>query len=72
MILDQLRVANWLASKDGAKGTNRPKPLSPLAQKPAKVGNTAGRGDAEVISLLARAAGRPLPPIEGSSDVEHD
>jgi len=73
MILDQLRVANWLASKDGAKGTNRPKPISPLAQdkKPSRTGNTEGRDMADVISLLERAAGRALPTIEGSTDVNH-
>lgn len=30
-IVDELRLANWQRTKDGAKGSNRPKPISPLA-----------------------------------------
>ena len=32
LVHDQLATANWQRTKDGSKGRNRPKPLSPLAQ----------------------------------------
>lgn len=45
-----------MRSKDGAKGRNRPQPLSPLAQARAK-GIRTGRTDLppeQVIAMLAR------------------
>ncbi|MET9953504.1 DUF5361 domain-containing protein [Streptomyces sp. NPDC006339] len=52
--LDELRVANWLKSKDGAKGRNRPKPVSPLARKPGLRTGRTDRSPAEVMALLRR------------------
>lgn len=53
LIHDQMAVANWQRTKDGAKGRNRPKPLSPLAQKGARYGKT-DRDPEEVKAYLAR------------------
>lgn len=55
LVVDELRTANWQRTKDGAKGRNRPKPLSPLAKKrgPEKTGRT-DRSPSEVVALLAR------------------
>lgn len=55
LVHDQLAIANWQRSKDGSKGRNRPKPLSPLAQKRAgrRVGKT-DRDPDEVKAVLAR------------------
>lgn len=59
LVHDQLAVANWQRSKDGAKGRNRPKPLSPL-RKPAgaRYGKTDKSPD-EVKALLARYGPAP-------------
>lgn len=58
MIVDELRVANWLRSKDGAKGRNRPKRISPLAKKPGtRIGRTT-RSPREVMDLLRRIGPR--------------
>lgn len=51
--MDQLRILAWLQSEDGHKGRNRPAPLSPLADKPKRVGHT-DRDPEEVMALLAR------------------
>lgn len=63
LILDQLRLGNWMSSKDGHKGRNRPPPLSPLAKAGGK-GEKIGRTDLapmEVARLLAAAKeGRPM------------
>ena len=42
LILDEIRTANWMQSKDGAKNRNRPKPVSPLVRddRSKKVGGT--------------------------------
>jgi hypothetical protein len=54
LMVDELRTANWQRSKDGAKGRNKPKPISPLAKKPGlKTGHT-DRDPSEVMHLLAR------------------
>lgn len=56
LVHDQLAVANWQRSKDGSKGRNRPKPLSPLAKKPATE-TRYGRpqvSQTEVLSMLRR------------------
>ncbi|MER7833474.1 DUF5361 domain-containing protein [Streptomyces sp. NPDC095602] len=54
LLLDELRIANWQRSKDGAKGRNRPKPTSPLAQGAGvRIGRT-DRSPAEVQALLAQ------------------
>lgn len=63
-ILDQLRALTWLQSKDGAKGTNRPKPVSPLAQ-PKRVGRT-DRDPEEVMAMLARYG----PQRDQAADVD--
>ena len=55
IVADRLAVANWQRSKAGQKGTNRPKPISPLARKGRgfKYGAT-DRSEAEVKEYLAR------------------
>ncbi len=45
-------MLTWMQSKDGAKGRNRPKPVSPLAQ-PKRVGRT-DRDPDDVKAMLAR------------------
>ena len=55
LVLDELRTANWMRSKDGAKGRNRPKPVSPL--KAPKVLRVDGVEMSEQI-------GRPAPSQE--------
>jgi hypothetical protein len=40
LAVDRLAVANWQRSKDGQKGTRRPKPISPLARQGVKYGKT--------------------------------
>lgn len=60
MVVDELKVANWQRSKDGAKNRNRPKPISPLAaQRGVRYGRT-DRSPQEVAELLARYG--PQPP----------
>ena len=53
LIIDELRIANWQRTKDGAKGHNRPKPFSPLVKKAGqkKYGKT-NLSNAEVIDYL--------------------
>ncbi|MFE5021397.1 DUF5361 domain-containing protein [Streptomyces sp. NPDC056690] len=59
LVLDELRVHTWQRTKDGSKGRNRPKPVSPLAHRPgARTGRTTRR-PAEVRALLARHAPQP-------------
>jgi hypothetical protein len=55
MVLDELRIANWQRSKDGAKGRGRPKRASPLAQPQGerRYGKT-DRSPEEVAAYLAR------------------
>lgn len=54
LIFDQLAIANWQRSKDGRKGSKRPKPLSPLTKSPGiRYGKTDKAPD-EVIAFLAR------------------
>lgn len=53
LIHDQLAIANWQRTKDGAKGRNRPKPLSPLAKSGTRYGKT-DRSPEEVKAFLAR------------------
>ncbi|MPZ27547.1 MAG: hypothetical protein GEV12_14340 [Micromonosporaceae bacterium] len=56
---DQLAIANWQRSKDGAKGRNRPKPLSPLAGKRgSRIGKT-DRPPEQVKAVLARYGPAP-------------
>lgn len=40
LAVDRLAVANWQRSKDGQKGTRRPKPISPLAKRGLRYGKT--------------------------------
>jgi hypothetical protein len=56
LVLDELRTANWMRSKDGHHNRNRPKPVSPLAKKTGKRYGHTDRSPAEVISLLERLA----------------
>lgn len=53
LVHDQLAIANWQRTKAGRKGTNRPKPLSPLAQRGKRYGRT-DRPPEEVKAFLAR------------------
>lgn len=53
LVVDELRTANWQRSKDGAKGRNKPKPISPLARKPGLKTGRTDRDPAEVMQLLA-------------------
>jgi hypothetical protein len=60
MILDELRLGNWLQSEDGQKKRNRPKPVSPLAKKDTKMGHIPdGVSQDQVMALLARLAPQP-------------
>jgi hypothetical protein len=54
LAVDELRTANWQRTKDGQKGRNRPKPISPLATKPGIRTGRTDRSPAEVQQLLAR------------------
>lgn len=64
LILDNIRLLVWMQSKDGAKGRNRPKPFSPLAEeakrkKDQASGRHYGRTDlppGEVIELMHQVA----------------
>ncbi|MDH2392311.1 DUF5361 domain-containing protein [Streptomyces sp. HNM0663] len=53
LAVDELRQANWQRSKDGTKGRNRPKPLSPLARRPGKRTGRTDLQPAQVQQLLA-------------------
>lgn len=55
LILDELRIANWQRTKDGRKGRNRPRRVSPLARNAGSVrfGKT-DRSPEEVAAYLAR------------------
>lgn len=57
LLVDELRVANWQRTKDGQKGRNKPKPISPLAKKPGIRTGRTDRTPAEVQKLLARYGG---------------
>lgn len=50
--VDGIRMGNWLKSKDGQKGTNRPKPISPWAKKAGKVWGKTDKSPAEVVAIL--------------------
>lgn len=60
---DQLAIANWQRSKNGAKNRNRPKPISPLAKRGKRYGKT-DRSPEEVKAYLARFG--PAPAVEPS------
>lgn len=51
--MDELRLANWQRTKDGAKNRNRPKPVSPLARRGRRIGRTT-RPAGEVAAMLRR------------------
>jgi hypothetical protein len=54
MVLDELRLANWLNSKDGQRNRNRPTPTSPLAPPPARIGRVPDHvTQDQVLELLA-------------------
>jgi len=55
IIADKLAAANWQRSKDGQKGSRRPKPISPLAKRGGglKYGKT-DRDPDEVKAVLTR------------------
>lgn len=59
-------MLTWLQSADGAKGRNRPKPVSPAA-RPKRIGHT-DRDPAEVMAMLARYG----PQREEVADVDND
>lgn len=52
-MVDELRIANWQRSKNGAKGVNRPKRISPLAKKQGKRYGKTDKSPAEVLEALA-------------------
>lgn len=64
MIVDELRLANWLNSKDGQSNTNRPEPISPLAPPRARLGVVPdGVSQEQVLTLLASLG---PPSVEGA------
>lgn len=63
MVVDELRIANWQRTKEGRKGTNSPKRISPLAKKPGKRYGRTNKSPTEVIAVLARL--RPRQPEKG-------
>ncbi|MEU2180116.1 DUF5361 domain-containing protein [Streptomyces thermolilacinus] len=54
LVLDELRIANWQRSRDGAKGRNRPRPTSPLAKSTGVRTGRTDRSPADVQALLAQ------------------
>ena len=58
---DRLAVANWQRSKDGQKGTRRPKPISPLARKGGLRYGKTERDPDEVKAVLARYRAGQMP-----------
>jgi hypothetical protein len=52
LAVDRLTVANWQRSKSGQKGTNRPKPVSPLAKRGRQHDRT-GRTDQDPAAVKA-------------------
>ncbi|MFP3990648.1 DUF5361 domain-containing protein [Streptomyces sp. E11-3] len=59
LLVDELRTANWQRSKDGQKGRNRPKPISPLAKKPGVRTGRTDRDPADVMRLLNTVGAAP-------------
>jgi hypothetical protein len=60
LVVDELRIANWLQSKDGQRNRNRPEPLSPLAPPRHRLGSVPeGVTQDQVLSLLASLAPQP-------------
>jgi len=53
LAVDRLGVLIWQKTKDGQKGRNRPKPISPLAKHGSTYGKT-DRSPEEVKAYLAR------------------
>lgn len=65
LAVDELRVSNWMRTKDGHKGRSRPDPISPItkaARKPTTHGGT-DLSPAEVIELL-----KGYGPAESETD----
>lgn len=64
LAVDELRLGNWMRSKDGARGRNRPRRISPLAQPDTtRHGRVPdGRTPTEVRALLARHGAAQLTP----------
>lgn len=58
LVLDELRTANWQRTKDGAKGRNRPKPISPLRKAPGKRIGRTDRSPAQIAAWLDRLHNR--------------
>jgi hypothetical protein len=69
LVHDQLAVANWQRSKDGSKGRNRPKPISPLLRNRGgtRIGKT-DRSPEEVKALLARYGPQPAQATEDDAE----
>lgn len=65
LIVDELRVANWQRSKDGARNRNRPKRISPLTKKPGRRYGRTSRTPEEVAAYLQRLNPRPSLSTEG-------
>ena len=54
IVADRLAVANWQRSKDGQKGTRRPKPISPLAKRGGLRYGKTDRDPEDVKAFLRR------------------
>lgn len=61
LIVDELRTGNWMRTKDGSKGRNRPKPISPLAQPRGKRTGRTDLPPSDVIAVLSRIGAAPTP-----------
>jgi hypothetical protein len=69
MVLDELRIANWLHSRDGEHNRNRPERVSPLAQRIESIGHIPeGRTVEDVKALLARFGPQPMEVNDASTD----
>lgn len=54
LVVDDLRLANWQRSRDGARNRNRPKPISPITQKQLPRTGHTDRSPGEVQAYLRR------------------
>lgn len=61
LVVDELRTSNWMRTKAGQKGRGRPKPISPLAQKPGKRTGKTDLPPGEVAAVLAQLGAAPTP-----------
>jgi len=66
MVVDELRLANWMRTDAARQNRDRPKPISPLASRPKgqRIGQT-DRPASEVMAILAAMG----PPPRDSTEV---